>query len=185
MVSHSVHVAKNPDQWFCHIMDGILEPLLPALTHIGQLNSFFVPMNNSWQISICSLEVNLSLKLQYSTGVYTKNDKKILISSHAFRIHLIWNDFWENFAEISLYFIQQFRKLDVSCFKILMILNWILGVHYVKRTVSIGLFRFVVGSAKENKHRHPYEFYENIYRKMICHLFITPISCIKFLTMQL
>lgn len=88
-----------------------------------------------------------------------------MISSHAFRIHLIWNDFWENFAEISLYFIQQFRKLDVSCFKILMILNWILGVHYVKRTVSIGLLRFVVGSAKENKHRHPYEFYEDIYKE--------------------
>lgn len=100
-----------------------------------------------------------------------------MITSDAFRIHLIWNDFWENLAEI-LYFIQQFRKLDVSCFKILMILNWILGVHYVKRTVSIGLLRFVVGSAKENKHRHPYEFYENIYRKMICHLFITPISCL-------
>lgn len=95
-----------------------------------------------------------------------------MISSHAFRIHLIWNDFWENFAEISLYFIQQFRKLDVSCFKILMILNWILGVHYVKRTVSIGLLRFVVGSAKENKHRHPYEFYENILYKIPDHAIV-------------
>lgn len=64
-----------------------------------------------------------------------------------------------------------------------MILNWILGVYYVKWIVSIGLLRFVVGLVKENRYRYIYEFYENVYKKMICYLFIILIFCIKFLIM--